>query len=633
MISTLARDRAHRLAVMTMVVALISALLGAVAGPAGAEITEQRRGWWGVDGLGPSSSTNVKSEVWAIEQIGNTVYVGGRFTHVKGGPDLFDQPYLAAFHADNGQWINWWRPEINAPVFALEASPDGSRLFVGGEFTSVNGVATTAFTALDPATGDTDGSWPVEVSGAGVTHVRDFDVEGEWLYIGGSFNRISAAGQGSVAYRAARANWSTAAIDHVFKPVVQGGGVWGIDASSSTDRVYLAGRFDSVNLEAETEAVAYVDTTTGAQVPDVEKFTRNDVRRNYAHDVESANGLVFIGGSQHYLNVYRESDMTLVKSHFTNARGGDFQDIEVVGDRVYASCHCSGYHWSSDELQLWSNRRKPDGPKTDISAIIAYSAITGEKIDTYAPEFSFSAGPWAIHGNPSDGCLWIGGDMRTIGGKSINKMIRTCDETGPGPAAGPRLQPPLAPPVSCTATPSGSDVEITWTSNGDDGATSHVIRRSRDGGPNYWAGSVPAPTSTFTNTGVSSGTYTYTVESRQGGRIEGPITCDPAAGLEVNVISPALPVTACQATPNGNDILITWTPANNGNDNATTYLIRRARNNATNYWAGVTQAGTTQWTNTNVTTPGTYTYTIESRTGTSASTPTPCTPLDGVPIP
>ena len=284
------------------VLVLVATVLVSLSAPAEAEITDERRSFWGVEGLGPSTTTNVRSEVWAIEQIGNTIYVAGRFTHVVGGPNQYDQPYLAAFHGDTGKWIEWWRPSINAPIYALEASPDGSRLFVGGEFTSVNGQPASGVVALDPATGDIDPAWPVSVGGSSA-NVRTFDIEGQWLYLGGGFSSITSGGTNESAYRAAKVNWATGAVASSFKPIVQGGGVWGIDASSSSDRVYLAGLFDSVNLEPDTEAVAYVAATTGAQIAGLQKFEKNNNGRNYAHDVVSVNGLVFIGGSEHYLNV------------------------------------------------------------------------------------------------------------------------------------------------------------------------------------------------------------------------------------------------------------------------------------------------------------------------------------------
>jgi hypothetical protein len=84
---------------------------------------------------------------------------------------------------------------IDAPVWKIMASPDGTKLFVGGEFTNVNGVAnTTALAALDPATGapvpSTD--WLAYASRpTGSYDVRAMSIQGPWLYLGGNFTTIS----------------------------------------------------------------------------------------------------------------------------------------------------------------------------------------------------------------------------------------------------------------------------------------------------------------------------------------------------------------------------------------------------------------------------------------------------------
>ena len=45
------------------------------------------------------------------------------------------------------------RPALNAQALSIAASPDGSRIYVGGDFTSVNGAAVWRVAALNPVTG------------------------------------------------------------------------------------------------------------------------------------------------------------------------------------------------------------------------------------------------------------------------------------------------------------------------------------------------------------------------------------------------------------------------------------------------------------------------------------------------
>ena len=62
--------------------ATLASMLVAAPTAASAEISPNPTPTWGVSGLGPTQFTGpIDNQVWSIEQIGDVVYVGGRFTH------------------------------------------------------------------------------------------------------------------------------------------------------------------------------------------------------------------------------------------------------------------------------------------------------------------------------------------------------------------------------------------------------------------------------------------------------------------------------------------------------------------------------------------------------------------------
>ncbi|NND01706.1 MAG: hypothetical protein HKN91_02880, partial [Acidimicrobiia bacterium] len=150
---------ARTLIALAVAVATVLVPIGGLP-QAQAELTDLPDQTWGVVDRGRSITTSTPAEVMAIAQIGNTIYAGGQYRTVvrrRATDPQYSQPFLAAFDATTGEWIDWWRPEFNGPIFALEASADGSRLYVGGEFTEVNGYPGTAgIVALDPASGRVD---------------------------------------------------------------------------------------------------------------------------------------------------------------------------------------------------------------------------------------------------------------------------------------------------------------------------------------------------------------------------------------------------------------------------------------------------------------------------------------------
>src|SRR6478735_2372945 len=151
---------------------------------------------WAVTNINPGTSApTVYFYVKTFAQIGNTIYVGGKFRqvqHGQGGP-TFTQSYLAAFDKDTGEWMPSFNPVIDGPVWKVKASPDGTKLFVGGEFTNVNGVANTSgLAALDPTTGAPARNWMATTSWpSGSNDVRAMDIDNGWLYIAGSFTRVA----------------------------------------------------------------------------------------------------------------------------------------------------------------------------------------------------------------------------------------------------------------------------------------------------------------------------------------------------------------------------------------------------------------------------------------------------------
>ena len=74
----------------------------------------------------------VDGRVNAILVVGDRVYLGGDFTHVNG----VRRNYLAAMDASTGQ-LSDWNPNANGSVRALSLSPDGTRIYAGGGFTSI----------------------------------------------------------------------------------------------------------------------------------------------------------------------------------------------------------------------------------------------------------------------------------------------------------------------------------------------------------------------------------------------------------------------------------------------------------------------------------------------------------------
>ncbi len=502
-----------RIAVAGAIGLLVSAI---VAIPVLAEISPNAEITWGVYGLDTSTETDaIASHVWAIEQIGDTVYVGGKFLEARANSTSASrsQPYLAAFNATTGAFIEGFRPELESAVYSLQASPDGSRLFVGGEFRSIGGdTEAHGLAALDPVTGVVDTSWRAKVSNSSGARgvVFGLDLHGDDLYLSGRFDQVGSGAQLHATDKVGRVAVADGATDTTLTTNIDGGAVWGVGVNSDASRIYLAGYHDAV--DGNTAGADYsVLTNTGSLIADRSDIGGNSSRssRWYGQDVVVTDNLVFWGGSEHIVRVFAESDGTLVREHSTKT-GGDYQDLEVVGDRVYGSCHCYTVHAADfDGWGWWGNI--PTGVAiTPIKYVAAYSATTG----AYIPEFQLDmsatqAGVWAIHG-ATDGCLWVGGDLSrvtTIAGndRAAGGFAKFCD----GPGTDNRA--PDMPPNLVQTREETAKIVIRWDKAEDNlGTARYEVSRGGEivadiettGSGRYW----------FTDGGLEEQTlYTYSV--------------------------------------------------------------------------------------------------------------------------
>lgn len=509
--------RRHRLAAL----ALAAAGLGAgliTSAPASAEIGPQATTTWGVYGLDTTTETDaIASQVFAIEQIGNRIYVGGKFLEAR--PDAngtpVAQPYLAAFDATTGALIPSFNPQIESPVYALQASPDGTRLFVAGEFRSINGNTNAqGLAALDPVTGAVDTTWQAKVSNASGARpfVKGMTISGDQLYLAGRFDRVGGGRQPlHTTEKVARVSLATGNVDTSLATDVDGGAVWGVAVAPDGSKIYLAGYHDAVDGNTAGADYAVLDAATGRFIPSLSVHPNNSgtLARRYGQDVVAVNGLVFWGGSEHVLRVYRASDGALLHSHSTD-RGGDFQDLEVVGDRVYGTCHCYTNHFADYDYWVTRNSNPVGVLKTPIKYVAAYSALTGDYIKDFRLDASAtSAGVWAVHGG-ADGCLWVGGDLSrvtTLDGRdrAAGGFAKFCDQNAADATA------PNQPGNLVQTRAESRKIVVRFDAATDNkGVTAYEV--SRDGQVLATVAATTASRYWYTDSGLTAATnYTYTV--------------------------------------------------------------------------------------------------------------------------
>jgi hypothetical protein len=207
-------------------------------------------------------TAQIDGVVWSQTVVGNIVYVGGQFTKARPagaapGTSTTTRTHLLSFNITNGV-LTSWAPQLNAQVKAVTASPDGTRLYVGGSFTSVNGQKRNRIAAFDLTT-----STPTLIGTFAPSldyNVNAIAVSPSTVYAGGQFNSIG----GQTRNRLAAFNPTSGAL--LSWNANANGNVNALALSDNNSLLIAGGAFTTVR-GSNQYGMAAVDTVTGEVKP------------------------------------------------------------------------------------------------------------------------------------------------------------------------------------------------------------------------------------------------------------------------------------------------------------------------------------------------------------------------------
>ena len=138
-------------------------------------------------------------DITDLEYIGNRIYVAGNFTSVRNrgtSTTTYNQPSLFAFNLDTGLVDPNFRPTFGGgTVQEVEASPDGTKLFIVGTFNTVNGVTKRKIASINPLTGATVQGFTANAN----SQATSVDATNTTVYVGGQFTTVNGVPRGALA--------------------------------------------------------------------------------------------------------------------------------------------------------------------------------------------------------------------------------------------------------------------------------------------------------------------------------------------------------------------------------------------------------------------------------------------------
>jgi outer membrane protein assembly factor BamB len=282
----------------------------------------------------PIQSWRLNGQGFATVLVGDVAYVGGQFLTATSfdGQTKAGRVDLAAFDVRTGDLVTSFRADTDGIVRAL--ATDGTRLFVGGSFTTIGGVARKNLAALDLTTGEVLTDWQADANKV----VWALTVEDGVLYAGGAFNKISGQpriGLGSVdAATAATSDWA---------PTVSGQ-IRSLAVDPVNGFVYAGGRQTTVN-GVPSQFLTKLDFAG-----DVVPVTFSAVR-NYGQGLDlNADGtrLAVAGADNHLRYLDTATGSELWREHCE----GNGQAAKIIDDTVVAGFHDGCDNVSGRDLML-----------------------------------------------------------------------------------------------------------------------------------------------------------------------------------------------------------------------------------------------------------------------------------------
>jgi hypothetical protein len=485
-----------------------------------------------------ASSYQTNNTVWALAYANGVVYVGGQFTSVRppgdaSGTGEVARTYLAAFSSTTGSLLSF-NPTITGSsspeITALAIS--GHTLYVGGHFDHVNGQYRDNLAAFDISTGSpTLTSWAPTAFGQVLSIAPTPD--GTTIYLGGDFNQLDGVARTYAGDVSASGNGATAL---GWDPVLNNS-VTSVAVAPDDSRVLVGGYFTTFNGVTQN-SIGSTNPADGTTEPWASTILPNNGSCvSNVKDIIVSGTTAYIAGEgtgggcfdgDFAANI---SDGSLI---WQNDCLGATQSLVIINGFLFKGSHAhdcayapGGFPQVNNNSGGWITHHLLDQSLTD-------GTLQHWTSDTSSPNSGLGPRVMATDGSQ----LFLGGDFTSVNG--TNQQGFAIFPAGPDPQYPTR--PSVAPTVTSTSTGVDS-VSFPATSSRETGTLTYSLYRDSGTKPiaTLTATSWPwaLPVLHYRDTGLVPGsTHTYTYTASDGGLVTAK---SPAsAPVTVSATSPTL---------------------------------------------------------------------------------------------
>nr|WP_244542595.1 LamG domain-containing protein [Actinomyces glycerinitolerans] len=460
--------------------------------------------------------------------VGSTVYVVGEFTTVRpaGSDSTVTRTNALAYDIATGDLLDW-APQTNGAIQSIAAMPDGSRLFIGGAFSQVNGETVWRVAAIDPVTAERK---PLTAAANAKVFAVEVSADGSTLYVGGAFTQVN----NQERLRFAAVDLTTKKLLDL-KANIPDFSVRTIAAEPNGTGVAIGGSFTSVNGSTNPGyGMAILEQDGSVRQNNLTSVVKSGNTYGGIMDLKAdEQGLYGAAYTQsraqgNLEGVFR-ADWTTGDVDYIADCHGDSYDVFPSGDVVYAANHghdCSNiggfpnntanYHYAL----AYANYATGTVGTNTASGYFDFGGQPGTTNLNWYPDFTpgtytgLGQATWTVEGN--DEYIVFGGEFTAVNGESQQGLTRFARRD-----IAPNQQGPVNKGGSYQVTvssPTAGVVRLSFSANWDrdDKTLSYAVYRDSLDSEPIWTHDVTAgfwelPTLTVTDSVDPGSTHQYVV--------------------------------------------------------------------------------------------------------------------------
>ena len=424
-------------------------------------------------------TTQIDGVAWAQVVVGNTVYVAGKFTTARpagaaAGVNTVVRNNLLAYDITTGNLISGFAPSLNAQALGITASPDGSRIYVVGDFTSVDGAPYYRIAAFSTATGKVIPAFrPILESQA-----RTVIATNTTVYAGGTFSSVNSQPRGYAAQMNSAdgsvTNWNPGANSTVYA----------ITLTPDKTQIVLGGRFDTLN-GVQALGLGSVKASDASVLPWTVNQTVHDWGPKAAittlyttNDRVYGAGYDFGSGNAGFLEGIFSVDPNSGNIIWIEDCHGDTYSVFAAGDVVYQAGHahyCGNIGGFPQTSPTWTFHHTTAFSKAatgvmtpDIYGYTNFAGTPSPTLLNWFPQYvtgSFtgqSQAAWSLAGNSQ--YVAVGGEFPFVNGVAQYGLTRFAIPSIAPNKVGPNVNTALIPTA---ASFKKGEVRVSWTATFD----------------------------------------------------------------------------------------------------------------------------------------------------------------------